>query len=100
MSSAMCDPENASSHKGKRVRSFSVSFKLTVIAEAEVSGNRSTAKEFDVDERRIREWRVNKSSLIALHGSSAGKKRKRVDGGGRKPQFQPADDVVLDWISS
>ena len=51
MSSAVSDPENASSHKGKRIRSFSVSFKLTVIAEVEASSNRSTAKKFDVDER-------------------------------------------------
>jgi hypothetical protein len=99
MSSAVSDPENASSHKGKRIRSFSVSFKLTVIAEAEASSNRSAAKKFDVDERRIREWRTNKASLVSLNGSSAGKKRKRVDGGGRKPQFQAVDDVVLDWIS-
>ena len=99
MSSAVSDPENASSHKGKRIRSFSVSFKLMVIAEAEASSNRSAAKKFDVDERRIREWRTNKASLVSLNGSSAGKKRKRVDGGGRKPQFQAVDDVVLDWIS-
>ena len=89
MSSAVSDPENASSHKGKRIRSFTVSFKLTVIAEAEASSNRSAAKK----------WRTNKASLISLNGSSAGKKRKRVDGGGRKPQFQAVDDVVLDWIS-
>ena len=56
-----------------------------VITEAEVSGNRSTATKFDVDERRIREWRANNLFLIALHGSLAGKKRKRVDGGCRKP---------------
>ena len=100
MASAMCDPDNVSSHKGKRVRSFTITFKLRVIAEAEVSGNRSAARKFDVDERRIREWRAKKASLLTLNASTAGKKRKRGEGGGRKPQFQAVDDVVLDWITS
>ena len=100
MASAMCDPDNVSSHKGKRVRSFTITFKLRVIAEAEVSGNRSAARKFDVDESHIQEWRAKKASFLMLNASTAGKKRKHGEGGGRRPQFQVVDDVVLDWITS
>ena len=78
---------------------YLLSFKLRVI-EAEVCGNRSAARKYDVDERRIGERRAKKASISTHNVTPAGKKRKRVDGGGRKPQFQAVDYVVLDWISS
>ena len=100
MASTMYDSEDVSSYKGKRFRSFTLSFKLRVIAEAEVCGYRSAARKYNVDERRIRDWRAKKASISTLNVTPAGKKRKRIDDGGRKPQFQAVDDVVLDWISS
>ena len=94
------DEDVSSSHKGKKVRSFTVSFKLRAIAHAEVHGNRSAARKYDVDESRVREWRAKKESILSLNLADGGKKRKRVDGGGRKPQFQAVDEIVLDWISN
>ena len=77
-----------------------LSFELRVVAEAEVCGNRSAARKYDVDELRIREWRAKKASISTLNVTPAGKKHERVDGGVRKLQFQAVDDVVLGWISS
>ena len=92
------DEDVSSSHKGKKVRSFTVSFKLRAIVHAEVHGNRSVARKYDVDERRVRGWRAEKESISSLNLTDGGKKHKRVDGGGRKPQLQAADEIVLDWI--
>ena len=50
MASAMQEDMDASSHKGKKIRSFPLSFKLKVIEEAEMCGNRSAARKYDVDE--------------------------------------------------
>ena len=94
------DEDVSSSLKGKKVRSFTVSFELRAIAHAEVHGNRSAARKYDVDERRVREWRAKKESISSLNLTDGEKKRKRVDGGGRKPQFQAVDEIVLDWISN
>ena len=61
----------SSSHKGKKVRSFTVSFKLRPIAHAEVHGNRSAARKYD--ERRVREWRAKKESISSLNLTEGGK---------------------------
>ena len=95
------DEDVSSSHKGKKVRPFTVPFKLRAKAHAEVYGNRSAARKYDVDERGVLEWRAKKESISSLNLTDRGKKqRKRVDGGGRKPQFQAPDEIVLDWISN
>ena len=55
MASAMHDREGVSSYKGKRFHTFTLSFKLRVIAETGVCGNPSPARKYVVDERRIRD---------------------------------------------
>lgn len=94
------DCADITSHKGKHIHSYTAVFKLTVIKDAEVQGNRAAARKFDVDERRVREWRGNKESLVALSAIPSGTKRKHVDGGGRKPLFKDVDDLVFDWVTS
>ena len=54
--------KDAISHKGKKIKKYSLSFKKEVIAYAEIRGNRPASKQFSVDER-IREWRANKSNI-------------------------------------
>ena len=46
--------KDAISHKGKKIKKYSLSFKKEVIAYAEIRGNRPASKQFSVDERRIR----------------------------------------------
>ena len=61
-------------------RSYDMAFKQKVIAFAEKSSNRGAARKFGVDEKRVREWRKTKESI-----SSNPSKKKRLQGGGRKP---------------
>ena len=58
--------------KGKKVRSFTVSFKLRSIAHAKVHGNRSAARKYDVDEHRVREWRAKKECISSLNLTDGG----------------------------
>ena len=50
-------------------------------------------KKFNVDRKRIREWRANQSKL-----ESASCKRKRLDGAGRKPFDLDIEEVLLEWV--
>ena len=77
--------KDAISHKGKKMKKYSLSFKKEVIAYAEIRGSRPASKQFSVDERRIREWRANKSNIEGQLGAAKGKQRSRLSGGGRKP---------------
>ena len=58
--------KDAISHKGKKIKKYSLSFKKEVITYAEIRGNRPASKQFSVDERRIWEWRANKSNIEGL----------------------------------
>ena len=63
-----------------RKRSYEISFKLKIVDYAKSDSNRATARKFEVDERRVREWRSLKANLEE-HSS---KKQKRLPGGGSK----------------
>ena len=60
-------------------RSFDSAFKLKVVEFAEKNSNRGAGRKFGVDEKRVREWRKQKPQLESLP-----RKKKRMDGGGRK----------------
>ena len=77
---------------GKK-RSFDAAFKLSVIEDAESTTNRAAARKFKVDERRIREWRQKKSELQKLP-----KKKKRLEGGGRKAALPEMEEELIAWI--
>ena len=78
---------------GKK-RSFDAAFKLKVVDCAEKSTNRGAAAKFFVDEKSVRTWRKNKASLLALPS-----KKKRIQGGGRKPHNPDMEEELLAWIS-
>ena len=86
------------SHKGKRVRAYSAAFKLDVLAYAQDNSNRAAARKFDVDERRVREWKKNKIEITALANRKNGKTRKRLDGAGPKPLSTELEEIILNWI--
>lgn len=88
------------SHKGKRIQKYSLEVKKEVITYAEVHGNRPASRKFQVDERRIREWRAKKSEIEGLVGTEKGKKRSKLSGGGRKPFSSKLEEVLLEWIDS
>ena len=47
-----------------------------------------------MDEKSIGTWRKNKASLLALPT-----KKKRLEGGGRKPMNVEMEESLLGWIS-
>ena len=52
----------ATSHKGEKKRSFTMSFKYETIEYAERESDRAAAKIYKVEVKRIREWRQNSQS--------------------------------------
>lgn len=82
------------SHAGKKINSYSTEFKLEAVRFAvECNSNYKAAEKFNVDRKRIREWRANQSKL-----ESASCKRKRLDGAGRKPFDLDIEEVLLEWV--
>jgi len=73
-------------------RSYDAAFKLKVVEYAEKSTNRGTGRKFNVDEKRIREWRKQKSSLESLPS-----KKKRLEGGGSRRVAWRAYLARRDW---
>lgn len=84
---------SAQSHAGSKNRSYSTEFKLKAVKFAEdCNSNRKAAAKFDVERKRTREWRQTKSKL-----ETANAKRKRLEGGGRKPLDEDIKESVLQW---
>ena len=77
----------------KKKRSFDVAFKLKVVEYAEVNTNRGAASHFSVDEKQVRQWRLKKDDLNLMP-----KKKKRMDGGGRKARLPDVEVMVMAWI--
>ena len=74
----------------KKKRSFDATFKLKVIEYAEKNSNRAAARKYDVDDKRVREWRKQKNSLMELPG-----KKRRLEGAGRKAAYPEMEEELL-----
>ena len=57
-----------------------------VVGFAEEFSNRRAARKFKVDEKRVREWKLQKRILKELYPLK--KMKKRFPGGGGKPRLQ------------
>ena len=88
------------SHKGKKLKSYSIQFKLDAIKFAEENSNYSASRKFGVTVKRIRAWRGNKDQLEELRQCSNRAKRFRLDGAGEKLLAPEMEDVPLEWIHS
>ncbi len=74
----------------KRV-SYTAEFKLKIVKYAEENGNRQTAREFEIDEKNVRNWRNSNCVLEVMP------LRKRARHG--KHAFWPQLEVELkDWV--
>lgn len=88
------ETDASQSHAGKKVNLYSTKCKLEAIKFAEESKSiSSAAKKFNVDRKRIHEWQSAKAKLEA-----ADKRRKRLEGGGRKPFNVGLEDELLEWV--
>ena len=87
---------NENENKTPTKRSYDMAFKQKVIACTEVSSNRGAARKFGVDERRVREWRKGKDCITANPS-----KKKRLEGGGRKPLLNTnLEGILIVWIET
>ena len=90
---------DAQSHKGMKLKSYSIEFKLEVVAFAEEKSLHAAERLYKVDRKSIRSWKNNKHRLVELSASSAkGFDRKRLNGGGRKVFDRQLEKRLLDWI--
>ena len=76
-------------------RSYDAAFKLKVIEFAEQNTNRSAARKYGVDEKRVREWKKQKDQLGSLNS-----KKRRLDGGGCKAALPNMEEEFVAWIES
>ena len=84
----------STSHAGLKNSSYSNEFKLKAVQFAEeCNSNRKAAAKFGVDRKRVREWRQKKSKL-----EDTSSKRKRLEGGGRKPFDEDLEEALLQWV--
>jgi transposase-like protein len=77
----------------KRRKSYTREKKLEIVEYAEKNGNRSAARQFETNEKSIREWRQQKSILQAMRPT----KRSRRRG---KEHWPELEIEVKNWIKS
>ena len=92
------DDTTTVSNQKRRNKSYSVSYKLDVVRFAKANSNRLAARKYQIDPKRVREWRQKESDLKEMAVRS--KDVKRGKGGGRKPCSVELEEDVLSWIRS
>ncbi|CAG8456259.1 23334_t:CDS:2, partial [Gigaspora rosea] len=76
-------------------RSYTIAFKLEVIAYAEGTSNRHAAVFYNIDRKRVQEWRKKKTKLE----NKTNKDQARVlEGRGRKAMYPALEKELLDYI--
>ena len=94
--------EGSPSHKGRKIKSYTIAFKVAAIDHHKSGRSKEeTAKHFGVDPKRIREWVKCEEKL--KHGleeqvSGSKAKRRRLDGGGRKPLSETLEEMLIEYI--
>ena len=87
------DERQLISHKDEKRRSFTMQFKLQVIAYARAHSNRSAAKKFNIEPKRVREWISHEAAIKATK-----KSKQKLEGGGRKCMDEQLEEDVILWI--
>ena len=74
-------------------RTYSPAFKLQIIEKAEQNSNRSVARQHDIDEKMIREWRKQKEALKALPPQ-----KQKMGNSGLRPLLPELEKTLVEWI--
>ena len=84
--------------KTKKNRSYPLQFKLDAFPFAQIHGNRTAERKFNVDRKRLREWREKIESIekTVKNKNLNGSKRMRIKAAGRKPFIEKLDESVLE----
>ena len=78
--------------KGKKKCSYSMEFKRQAVVYAEANSNKSAASHFDVEPKRVREWKKDSEKI-----KSTKPNRQRLDGGGRKYIDENIEEDLIRW---
>ncbi len=84
------------SQRRKKNKKYDATFKLGVIKYAEQTSGEAAARAFNVDPKRVREWKKQKGELTLLANKDG--KRARLSGGGRKKVSQELESTLTQWI--
>ena len=79
--------------QGKKKRSYSIEFEKQVLVYAETNSNRSAASHFDVEQKRVSEWKKDFEKIKCIKPN-----RQRLDGGGRKCIDGNLEEDLVHWI--
>ena len=92
------DEPAKTSHKGQKIRSYAISFKLEVVEFAENRSITAAAQKYNVGRHSVLDWKKKKNELQELSSSVNIKKRMHLGGGGRKPFSEEMEETLLEWI--
>ena len=88
------EADASQSYADLKINSYSAEYKLEAIKFVEEGNSiHRASRKFNVDRKRIREWQRTKADLEATDH-----KRKRLEGGGRKPLDEEMEEVLLEWV--
>ena len=76
----------------RRYLSYNAAFKLKVVEFAEKNGNRSAQRQFDVNEKQVRDWRKKRDELRSLLPS---RQLQRVE---VRPYWPELEHKLHGWI--
>ena len=80
-----------------RRSSYSMAFKIKVIAEAEaVENNSEIAREYGLSESMVRPWRRNQATILSGELKMSA---KRATMGRFTPKYRELDQQVMEWFS-
>ena len=88
----------ATSHKEEKVRSYIISFKLEVLDFAEKKSISAAALKFKLEGIQFVTERKNRTTYKKFPTLLVTKKRKRLQGGGRKIFSEEMDNQLLEWF--
>ena len=76
----------------KRKRnSYEAGFKLRVVELAEINGNSKAARENNIDEKLVRDWRKNKRELTEIPKTKCARR-------GKMPPFSDLENEINEWV--
>ena len=83
-------------------KSYDLDFKIRAVEQVEIEGKRAVAKTLGIDKKRIQEWCQQKQRLLStvrVEGKFGERsRRKKLCGGGRKPQFENEEQELADRV--
>ncbi|CAG8773192.1 9122_t:CDS:2, partial [Acaulospora morrowiae] len=79
----------------RKNRSYTIAFKLEVIGYAENTSNRHASRFYNVDRKRVQEWRKKKTEFEIIKNKGQARVLK---GRGRKAMYPTLEEELLDYI--